>query len=206
MNRPFSAACERNKAPILEQLRPLYAPLRSVLEIGSGTGQHALHFAQALPHLVWQCSELADNLPALRLGLRLGLEEATLTNVPPPLELDVTHPWPVGRFQAVYTANTLHIMGWPQVQSLFAALPQALDATGLFTAYGPFNRGGQFSSPSNREFDAALRAADPQRGLRDFEAVDALAAAAGLRLLADVAMPANNRLLTWRREASQGVR
>ena len=195
MTKPFSEACERNKLPILVQLRTLFADARTVLEIGSGTGQHAAHFAAALPQLVWQASDVADNLP----GIRQWINEARLPNLPAPLELDVDRPWPAGRYDAIYSANTLHIMGWPQVQALFAALPQALRPLGLFSVYGPFNRGGAFSSDSNRSFDASLRAADPRRGIRDFEAVDALAQAAGLQLLADVAMPANNRLLTWRR-------
>ena len=201
MNKPFSEACERNKAPILAQLRGLYADVHTVLEIGSGTGQHAVHFAAALPHLVWQCSDVADNLP----GLRQWIDEAKLPNLPVPLELDVDRPWPAGRYDAIYSANTLHIMGWPQVQALFAALPQALRPMGRLSVYGPFNRGGAFSSESNRQFDAALRAADARRGIRDVEAVDALAQAAGLSLLADVPMPANNRLLTWRK-ANPGLR
>ena len=195
MTKPFSEACERNKLPILVQLRTLFADARTVLEIGSGTGQHAAHFAAALPQLVWQASDVADNLP----GIRQWINEARLPNLPAPLELDVDRPWPAGRYDAIYSANTLHIMGWPQVQALFAALPQALRPLGLFSVYGPFNRGGAFSSDSNRSFDASLRAADPRRGIRDFEAVDALAQAGGLQLVADVAMPANNRLLTWRR-------
>jgi cyclopropane fatty-acyl-phospholipid synthase-like methyltransferase len=202
MDKPFSEACERNKAPILEQLRGLYAQVGTVLEIGSGSGQHALHFAAQMPHLVWQCSEVAAHLP----GLRLWLDEAGLPNLPPPCELDVGRPWPPGRYHAVYTANTLHIMGWAQVQDLFAALPSALRPGGLFTAYGPFHRSGRFNSDSNRRFDAALRAADPVRGLRDVEAVDGLACAAGLQPLADVAMPANNLLLTWRLQGRRGLR
>jgi len=194
MHRPHSEACERNKAPILAQLRGCLADAATVLEIGSGTGQHATHFAAALPQLLWQCSDVEANLPALRLAI----EDAALGNLPPPLALDVNRPWPAGRYDAVFSANTLHIMGWDDVCALFAALPQALRPQGLLIVYGPFNVGGAFTSESNRQFDAALRAADARRGIRDFEAVDALAQAAGLQLLADVAMPANNRLLTWR--------
>jgi len=194
MHRPHSEACERNKAPILAQLRGVLADAATVLEIGSGTGQHATHFAAALPQLLWQCSDVEDNLPALRLAI----EQAALGNLPPPLVLEVSRPWPAGRYDAVFSANTLHIMGWDDVCALFAALPQALRPQGLLIVYGPFNVGGAFTSESNRQFDAALRAADARRGIRDFEAVDALAQAAGLQLLADVAMPANNRLLTWR--------
>lgn len=198
MNKPFSDACERNKAPILGVLRPLYADRRQVLEIGSGTGQHALYFAAALPHLRWQCTELPASLP----GLRLWLDEAALANLPPPLALDAgeSDP-PPGDYDAVFTANTLHIMGWPQVQRLFAGLGRWLPSGALFTAYGPFNYGGRFTSDGNARFDAALRGADPARGIRDFEAVDALARAAGLALCADQAMPANNRCISWQRGA-----
>ncbi len=195
MDKPFSEACERNKAPILELLRPLYAAQRHVLEIGSGTGQHAVHFARALPHLQWQCSELPENLP----GLRLWLDEAALLNLPPPLALDASEPLPAGDCDAVFTANTLHIMAWPQVQQLFAGLGVGLRPGALVTVYGPFNYGQRFTSDSNARFDAMLRAGDARRGIRDFEAVDALARAAGLRLLADQPMPANNRCISWQR-------
>ena len=195
MHKPFSEACERNKAPILEVLRELYAGCRHVLEIGSGTGQHAVFFAAALPQLQWQCSELAENLP----GLRLWLDEAALPNLPPPLALDANQPLPDLACDAVFTANTLHIMGWAEVQRLFAGLAQRLPEGGLFTAYGPFNIGGLFTSEGNRRFDAQLRAADARRGIRDLEAVDALARQAGLSLCADRALPANNRCVSWRR-------
>jgi len=194
MHRPHSEACERNKAPILAQLRGCLAQAATVLEIGSGTGQHATHFAAALPHLLWQCSDVEGNLPALRLVI----EEAALGNLPPPLALDVNRPWPAGRYDAVFSANTLHIMGWEDVCAMFEALPQALRPQGLLCVYGPFNIGGAFTSDSNRRFDAALREGDVRRGIRDLEAVDALARSAGLLLLSNLAMPANNRLLTWR--------
>jgi cyclopropane fatty-acyl-phospholipid synthase-like methyltransferase len=195
MDKPFSAACERNKAPILQVLRPLYAGIGRVLEIGSGTGQHALHFAAAMPQLQWQCSDLAANLP----GLRSWLEEAALPNLPPPLALDVKQGLPSGPFDAVFTANTLHIMGWGEVQQLFAGLATLLPPGGLFTAYGPFNIDGRFTSEGNARFDAELRQADPRRGIRDLAAVDALARAAGLQLLADEPMPAHNRCVSWKR-------
>lgn len=200
MNKPFSEACERNKRPILEVLQPLYADRHQVLEIGSGTGQHAVFFAAAMPHLRWQCSELPPNLP----GLRLWLDEAALPNVPPPLALDGSEAAPAAAsdYDAVFSANTLHIMSWPQVHRLFAGLGAWLAPGALFTVYGPFNEGGRFTSESNARFDAALRAADPARGLRDLEAVDALARAAGLQLQADQPMPAHNRCLTWERVAA----
>ena len=202
MDKPFSEACERNKAPILEVLRTHYAGVRSVLEIGSGTGQHALHFAVALPHLRWQCSDVAENLP----GIRLWLYEAVLPNLPPPLTLDVNQPLRLDAYDAVFSANTLHIMGWAEVQRLFDQLGALLAPQGLFTAYGPFKYEGRFTSDSNTHFDAALRGADARRGIRDFEAVDALAKAAGLHLLSDVAMPAHNRCITWRRGAAATLR
>jgi hypothetical protein len=197
MDKPYSAACERNKAPILQVLLPLYASVSRVLEIGSGSGQHALHFAAAMPHLVWQCSDLPAHLP----GMRLWLDEAALPNLPPPWALDVSDGLPSEPFDAVFTANTLHIMGWAEVQRLFDGVVARLPQRGLFTAYGPFNLGGRFTSPSNQRFDAELRLADPRRGIRDLEAVDALARAAGLQLLADEPMPANNRCVSWQRVA-----
>jgi cyclopropane fatty-acyl-phospholipid synthase-like methyltransferase len=195
MDKPFSAACERNKMPILQVLQPLYAGVKRVLEVGSGTGQHALHFAAALPHLVWQCSDV----PAQLAGMQLWLDEAALPNLPPPLALDVNQDLPRGPYDAVFTANTLHIMGWDEVRRLFAGLESLLPENGLFTAYGPFSIGARFTSEGNARFDTELRQADPRRGIRDLQAVDALACAAGLRLLCDEPMPANNRCVTWRR-------
>lgn len=195
VNKPWSPACERNTVPILEVLREQFATSRQVLEIGSGTGQHAVAFAAALPHLQWQCSDLAENLQ----GIGLWLDEAALPNTPPPLPVDVLHGLPAMQVDAVFTANTLHIMPWAAVQALFTALPRVLAPDGLLVVYGPFNYQGQFTSDSNAAFDAALRSADPARGLRDAEEVDALARVAGLVLQQDQAMPANNRCICWRR-------
>ena len=192
--KPYSVACERNREPILAVLRERYADVRSVLEVGSGTGQHAVHFAAALPHLTWQTSDVAEHLP----GIRAWLAEAALPNTPAPLDFDVAGAWPAGRFDAVYTANTLHIMGWAEVERLFEKLPGVLAPRGLLTVYGPFKQAGRYSGEGDARFDAALREADPRRGLRDLEAVEALAAAAGLERIDDRALPANNRCLTWR--------
>jgi cyclopropane fatty-acyl-phospholipid synthase-like methyltransferase len=193
--KPLSAACERNHDPILEVLRQQFADRRRVLEIGSGTGQHAVHFAAALPHLVWQTSELEANLA----GIRLWLEESRLRNLPPPVALDVTGTWPDMRFDAVFTANTLHIMSWSNVQTLFAALPKVLTADAMLAAYGPFNYDGRFTSASNAAFDEWLKQRSPESGIRDFAAVDELAHSIGFGLVEDRAMPANNRTLVWRR-------
>lgn len=198
MERPFSPSCERNQAPILAVLREAFARRQRVLEIGSGTGQHAVHFAAALPHLVWQTSDRIEN----HAGIQAWLNDAALPNLRAPLTLDVNQrDWPPGPFDAVFTANTLHILGWSEVQTLFRRLPELLAPQATLAVYGPFNYGGQFTSPGNAAFDARLQGDDPKRGIRDFEAVDALAGAAGLRLLRDHAMPANNRCLVWERAA-----
>lgn len=198
--RPYSDACERNRDPILEVLREHFPDRRHVLEIGSGTGQHAVHFAAALPHLVWQTSELESNLA----GIRLWLEESSLPNLPPPIALDVTGTWPDRRFDAVFTANTLHIMSWPDVRTLFAALPKVLTADAMLAVYGPFNYDGRFTSPSNASFDEWLKQRSPHSGIRDFAAVDALARSIGFVLVEDRPMPANNRTLVWRRSIARG--
>jgi len=198
MDKPYAPACERNRDPILDVLRKHFADRRRVLEIGSGTGQHAVHFAAALPHLVWQTSERARNLA----GIRLWLEEAALANTPPPVVLDVNAAWPAARFDAVFSANTLHIMAWDDVSVMFQALPQVLEQDATLAFYGPFNYGGRATSESNALFDARLKEDDPRQGVRDIEAVDALAQAIGFGLAADIAMPANNRTLVWRRVSS----
>lgn len=194
-DKPFSPACARNQQPILELLRTHLGDARSVFEIGSRNAQHAVHFAAALPQLRWQCSDLAECLPAMRAWI----DDARLPNLPPPLAYDVGDAPPPGVWDAVFSANTLHILAWPQVQQLFAAVERLLGPAGLLIVYGAFNYGGRFTSASNAAFDRELRAADPRRGLRDFEAVDALARAHGLALVEDRALPANNRGLVWRR-------
>jgi SAM-dependent methyltransferase len=196
MTKQFSAACERNKEPILAILREAFADRERVLEIGSGTGQHAVFFGGHLPYLTWQTSDLPQNHPSIIAWQ----QEARLANVLPPLALDTgSGDWPTGPYDAVFTANTCHIMAWPEVQAMFEGIGRILEPGGVLCIYGPFNYGGKFTSASNRQFDAALKAQAPHMGIRDFEAVDRLAAAQGLRLDADHAMPANNRLLVWRR-------
>ncbi len=195
MDKPHSPSCERNREPILAVLREWFADRRQVLEIGSGTGQHAVHFAAALPHLQWQCSDRADNLP----GIRAWLAEAALPNTPAPRELDVAGAWPRGPFDAVFSANTLHIMAWPEVQRLFAQLPTATGDDATLVIYGPFNHGGRHDSDSNAAFDQWLKVRGEHMAIRDAEAVDALAEAASFRLQADIAMPASNRCRVWQR-------
>jgi SAM-dependent methyltransferase len=193
---PFSDACERNKVPILEILRQAFRHAGRVLEIGSGTGQHAVWFGQHLPHLLWQPSDVAEALPALRVRL----EAEAPDNVLVPMALDVAvRPWPVSGVDGVFSANTLHIVSWPHVEHFFGGVGEVLATGGTLCVYGPFCYGGEFTTPSNAEFDQWLRLRDPASGVRDFEAVDTLAQAEGLALLADHAMPANNRCLVWRR-------
>jgi len=195
--RPYAPSAARNQAPILEVLLQHFPGRKRVLEIGSGTGQHAVHFAAALPDTIWQTTDVRDALP----GIRLWLQQARLPNVPPPLELDVNGPWPTWQYDAAFTANTLHIVSWEEARKLFRGLSGVLEPGALLAVYGPFNYGGRFTSDSNRAFDEMLRKVSPASGVRDFEAVDALANSVGLRLVADHAMPANNRLLVWKRIA-----
>lgn len=193
---PYSEACERNRHPILEVLRVAFADRRRVLEMGAGTGQHAVHFARHLPWLAWQPTDRREQLAGL--AARVAAEGPP--NLAPPVELDVlAAPWPVLEADAVFTANTLHIMSWRAVEALFAGLEPRLPAGAVLAVYGPFHYGGRPTSDSNAAFDAMLRERDPASGVRDFEAVDAFARVAGLALQGDHAMPANNRLLVWRR-------
>lgn len=197
---PCSQACENNQDPILAVLRNAMARQRHVLEIGSGTGQHSVYFAPQLPQLVWQTSDLPEH----HAGIQAWHTAHPAPNLRAPLPLDLnTALWPQtadGAFDAVFTANTLHIITWPLVQRLVALVGAHLPAGGIFAVYGPFNYGGQFTSDSNRAFDAWLRQRDTQSGIRHFEDVQALAQRHGLQLLQDHAMPANNRTLVFQRQ------
>lgn len=193
--KPYADACERNRDPILEVLQRQFADRKRVLEIGAGTGQHAVYFARALPQLTWQTSDQQPNLA----GIGLWIEEAGLANLPPPLLLDVCGEWPRARFDAIFTANTLHIMAWEAVQRMFASMPDVLEQDSVLAVYGPFNYNGAFTSQSNAAFDQWLKQRSAQSGIRDFAAVDELARSIGFGLIEDRSMPANNRLITWRR-------
>jgi cyclopropane fatty-acyl-phospholipid synthase-like methyltransferase len=191
---PFSEACERNKQPILEVLRVAFADRTQVLEIGSGTGQHAVHFAAQLLHLTWHPTEQLAYLPDL--AARVKLEGSR--NLRQPTVLDVKQTvWPLRSVDAVYTANTLHIMGWAEVIAMFRGLDTLLAPDGVLCVYGPFRYGARHTSDSNRDFDRMLQDRDPLSGLRDAAEVSALAARHGLRLRTDHDLPANNRLLEF---------
>lgn len=198
MERPFSQACENNKQPILAVLKASfdkYDKVQRVLEIGSGTGQHAVFFAEQLPHVFWQTSDRLENHPAIDAWLA----EFPSPNLGAPLILDVNDPWPEQTFDGIFSANTLHIMGWPEVEQFFRGIDQVLASGGILVVYGPFNYAGRYTSDSNARFDQWLKERDPRSGIRDFEAINGLAAAIGLTLLGDHTMPANNRCLVWQR-------
>lgn len=199
VDKPYSPSCERNREPILDVLRETFADRRDVLEIGSGTGQHAVFLAAAMPHLQWQTSERRDYLT----GVQSWLNEARLANTPPPIVFDVGHEdWPTTNFDAIFTANTLHIMAWSEVVRLFARLPEIMSDECMLVVYGPFNIDGQYTSDSNAAFDRSLQVRGAHMAIRDLAAVDALAASAGLHRIALHAMPANNFCAIWQRKIS----
>jgi hypothetical protein len=191
---PFSEAADRNKGPILEQLLRVLPERGHVLEIGSGSGQHVVHFAPHSPGLSWQPSERREHLEALNLRIR---QEAP-ANVLPAIELDVNRAWPDRSFTAMFSSNTAHIMPWEDVQAMFAGIGSRLAQRGVFCLYGPFNVNGRHTSASNEVFDRQLREQDPSMGLRDLEALIALAAEFSMRLSERVQLPANNQLLVFR--------
>lgn len=195
--KPFSQACENNKGPILEVLQQHLEQPGRLLEVGSGTGQHAAFFGPRLPHIQWQPSDVGANLPGIRLWLK-----GTPRNVSDPLTLDVDARWPAVAFDYLFTANTLHIMRRDTVLRFLAKGARHLRPNGLFLIYGPFNYHGAYTSEGNRDFDAALRSRDPETGIRDQEWVTARLAEKGLDLIADHAMPANNHLLVYRRSGA----
>jgi SAM-dependent methyltransferase len=192
--KPYAESSEVNKVPILAVLKEIFANRKRVLEIASGTGQHAVHFGRELPHLTWQPSELPQHLP----GIQAWLDEAQLSNVLAPLALDVNDArWPVAAVDAIFNANTVHIISWLEVERLFAHIARVIAPGGCVCLYGPYNYNGKFTSESNARFDAWLKSRDPDSGVRDFEAVNKLAASHGLDLLHDIEMPSNNRILVW---------
>jgi SAM-dependent methyltransferase len=205
MQFSVSEAADRNKGPILEIIAKEFAQTQRVLEIGSGTGQHALYFAARLPHISWQPSDTGDYLPELRERIR----QEGGTNLREVIELDVrANPWPIEAadvpMDGVFSANTLHIMSWSSVQDFFRGVGRVLGTPGVLCVYGPFRYGGRYTSESNAAFDNYLRSRDPESGIRDFEALDTLARRQGLELAADHAMPANNQLIVWKRIPGSG--
>lgn len=199
LEKPVWGAPERNKHPILDVLKQYIQHRQFALEVGSGTGQHAVHFAKNLPHILWQCT---DQMPYLS-GIQQWVDDANLSNLPPPMCFNVNadvpnfrnYVNPFGKFDIIYTANTFHIMHWDTVKRFFGSISTLLLPDARVFIYGPFNHQGQFTSQSNAEFDARLKEEDPKMGIRDFEAVIELAKTFNLSLIDDVDMPANNRCL-----------
>ncbi len=198
-DKPFSQSCENNKHPILQIIRDVFFQPTTVWEIGSGTGQHACFFANELPHLTWQPTDRADYLT----GIERWLDEVKLPNIKPPLVLDVNNAaWPcLQGIDALFSANTLHIMSMAEVEIFFKRLGVYLNQNALVCLYGPFSYHGCFSSDSNARFDGWLKTQNLLSGIRDFELICDLAESNGLQLLNDHAMPANNRLLVFQKNS-----
>jgi SAM-dependent methyltransferase len=197
MERQTAPSAERNKEPILEVLRRVLPPRGVVLEIGSGTGQHVVHFAKALPQLTFQPSEMDSSQHA---SIRAWIAHEQLVNVRPPLAFDVARlPWPVSQADAIVCINVIHISPWEATLALMEGAGKLLPPGGVLVTYGPYKRGGVHTAPSNAEFDASLRSRDPLWGVRDMEEVETVAGKSGLRLVECVAMPANNFTLAFRR-------
>ncbi len=194
---PIAPACLRNSDAILGVLRHELAECQDVLEIGSGTGQHAVHFSASLRDINWQTSDLSENHD----GIRAHIANAGLDNVKAPLALDVrSATLDAPSYDAVFTANTIHIMSFSAVEKMIPFIAAHLSGGGLFLAYGPFRQGGRFNTESNANFDASLRARDPGMGIRELEKIDSLAEHVGMRRLRTYAMPANNLLLIWQKD------
>ena len=191
----FSQACENNKEPILNAISPFLASVKRVFEIGSGTGQHAVYFAEKLPYLQWQATDRHDYLP----DLKARCLQSGLSNLLTPFAFDVEQPWLFDDTEAIFSANSLHIMSWGEVEHFFMGVGSVLKQGGYCCIYGPFNYNGAYTSESNAGFDQWLKNRDALSGIRDFEAVNALAEEAGMRLCLDNAMPANNRCLIWKK-------
>ena len=195
--KPYAESCDINQEPILKVLRDLFADRKQVLEIASGTGQHAVYFGRALPHLIWQTSELEQN----HAGIQMWLDEAQLPNVRSPVCIDANDAhWPVASVDAIFNANSVHIMSSPEVELLFEGIGRVLVSGGILCLYGPFNYDGKFTSESNAHFDVWLKSRDPKSGVRDFETLNALAGKQNMVLLNDIEMPNNNRTLVWQRK------
>ncbi len=195
MSKPFSQACENNRAAIFSVIRQYFTGKLTVLEIGSYTAQHVHYFAGHLPQVTWQPSDIQDNLPIVEAGLA----EVTLANILPPLALDVSqHPWPLKKADGIFSANTLHIMAQEKLADFFRGAGAVLEKDGFLCVYGPFKYDGEYTSDSNASFELWLRERDPASGIRDFETVNALAENAGMTLVSDHPMPANNQLLVWK--------
>jgi len=196
MNKPFSPSADRNKQYILEALDRELVGNEFILEIGSGTGQHACHFAANLPNITWQATELKDNIPAIESWIG----EHNCLNLPDPYELDVdVLPWPAKNVDVCYTSNTFHIVSMQSIQSIFEGCKQVLSHSGKLCVYGPFSINGAHTSEGNIQFDRQLRTSDPASGVRDLQVLDGLAKRAGFSACRYIELPANNHFVVWDR-------
>ena len=193
----FSQSCERNQKPILEVLSPWFSSYSQVLEIGSYSGQHAIYFCQQKANLKWQPTDTAEHIE----GLTENIANAKQHNCLLPFVLDVTKKqhWPEKEFDMVFTANSLHIMSWRNVEALLKSVKKVCRKDGIFAVYGPFKYNGEYTSPSNAEFQKWLTSRSIYSGIRDFEAVEQILELEGFKLIHDHKMPANNQLIVWQR-------
>ena len=192
MNKPYSESCDQNKDAILSVISPLFSALSNVLEIGSGTGQHAVYFAEKMPQLTWHTSDCQSYLD----GINAWLMDAGQTNIKPPFELDVSKSqWPIVDIDAIFTANSVHIMQQQDVVNLINGVGKLLKKKGSFVIYGPFNYNGLYTSTSNENFDQWLKQRNPLSGIKNFEEIESLANSNNMQLVTDYEMPANNRIL-----------
>ncbi|WP_319557639.1 DUF938 domain-containing protein [Thiomicrorhabdus sp.] len=195
-NKPFAPSSEENKHVILQAIQTYLDNRKTVLEIGSGTGQHAVYFAEQMPHLIWQTSDLLE----AHSGIQQWIADSELENVMPPILLNVSEDnWPTSQYDAIFSANSFHIMGKNNVEDFFAYVSNVLNDQSIIMIYGPFNYNGHYTSDSNARFDQWLKQRDPNSGIKDFEWCNQLAQKAGLSLLNDIPMPQNNRILVWQK-------
>lgn len=196
MNKPYSESCDQNREPIYSVIKPILADVGKVLEVGSGTGQHAVYFAEKMPHLRWYTSDRKEYIP----GIRQWVTESVLDNVVAPIELDVTaSEWPQFDVDVIFTANSVHIMSDQDTVNLIDGAGKLLRPQGNLLVYGPFNYDGGYTSESNQRFDHWLKDRDPESGIKDFEFICELANKNGMSLIKDYEMPANNRLLHYQK-------
>ncbi len=196
-NKLFSQACENNKQPIAELLQTVFSEPGLIVEIGSGSGQHAVYMASVLPHVIWQPTDMAEALHSVEAYRR----ESGLSNIKPALAMNVLDAtWPITEVDGVFSANTAHIMSWPAVEAMFRGVAGLLAQDKPFLLYGPFNYSGEFTSEGNIRLDAWARSVYPGAGIRDFGEVCDFAEQCGFTLLQDHTMPANNRLLQFSKQ------
>ncbi|MEB8433607.1 DUF938 domain-containing protein [Cocleimonas sp. KMM 6892] len=196
IQKPFSESCVQNQQVILDVLKPLLKDKKHLLEIGSGTGQHAVFLARQMSHLIWQTSDQS----IYHGGIKAWLDEAGLDNTRDPLSLDVSaDEWPEETYDVIFSANAVHIMSWENVVDYFNHASPLLESNGYFILYGPFNYEGKYTSESNANFDQWLKNNDPKSCIKDFEKLNKLAEENNMSIVDDIAMPANNRILVWQK-------